>query len=156
MQHVQTCMLLQPDHLLLGYRSSQDNEKDVLWSSFFQSKHFQLGHKPVTHMQYLFYYARSFNQPIGTWDTSHVIYMHYMFFQAKAFNQNLETWDTSFVTHMHSMFCKAKSFNHTLNRWNFSNVVNTTGMLYKAAAYSHVIPIDLDPLVVFDSKWEQV
>ena len=41
--------------------------------------------------------ANTFNQPIGSWNTSSVIGMNRMFLQAKAFNQDINKWNISLV-----------------------------------------------------------
>ena len=47
-------------------------------------------------------------------DTSHVTDMSFMFFRAKSFNQPIASWDTSKVTNMGSMFRRAESFNQPI------------------------------------------
>ena len=47
--------------------------------------------------------------------------MNWMFYGAISFNQPLNNWDVSNVTNMWSMFKNASSFNQPLNNWNVSN-----------------------------------
>ncbi len=62
----------------------------------------------VTNMEYMFYGASSFNQPLEKWDVSNVTDMGYMFYGARSFNQPLERWNVSNVTDMGYMFHGAK------------------------------------------------
>ncbi len=78
----------------------------------------------VWDMAYVFNNAKSFNQPIGDWDMSHVTKLAGAFAGASSFNQNINNWDVSNVTNLDQTFLDAAVFNQPLNNWNISNVTS--------------------------------
>jgi surface protein len=83
----------------------------------------------VTNMVSMFFNATSFNQPIGSWDVSSVTNMVNMFNGAGSFNQVLALWQTLNVTSMSSMFNNATSFDQSIGTWDVTSLTNATGML---------------------------
>ena len=90
----------------------------------------------VTNMEYMFYKATAFNQPLNEWDTSSITNMQGLFSGASSFNQPINGWNTSNVTNMKTIFYKAILFNQPLNHWNTSDVVNMQSLFYGAKAFN--------------------
>jgi surface protein len=76
----------------------------------------------MTDMSSLFTSATTFNQNIGSWDTSRVTIMESMFQNATIFNQNIGSWDTSKVTNMNKMFQNATIFYQNISGWIVTSV----------------------------------
>ena len=93
----------------------------------------------VTHMGWMFRAREDFNQDISKWDTSNVTAMFAMFYDASSFNQNIGEWDTSNVTHMNYMFFGASSFNQDIGEWDTSNVIETAAMFWGASEFNQNI-----------------
>ena len=93
----------------------------------------------VTDMRGMFAEAKSFNQPIGNWETSNVADMHCMFREAKSFNQPIGNWNTSNVTNMAGMFSKATSFNQPIGNWDTSKVTSMSTMFSRAKSFNQPI-----------------
>jgi surface protein len=90
----------------------------------------------VTNMSSLFEDAFTFNQNIGSWDTSNVTTMSRMFNGASEFNQDISAWNTAKVTNMINIFYGASTFNQPLNSWNTSQVAYMTQMFTRTASFN--------------------
>ena len=98
----------------------------------------------VEDMSFMFQFAVSFNQFIGTWDTSRANNMTSMFQGARVFNQRIDQWNTSRVVGMNGMFASATAFNQNINnagggRWDTGLVTNMGAMFQEARAFNGII-----------------
>ncbi|MHA2100927.1 MAG: BspA family leucine-rich repeat surface protein [Candidatus Kariarchaeaceae archaeon] len=97
----------------------------------------------VTNMSGMFWFARSFNQPIGNWDVSRVIDMENIFHgewnNPSSFNQPIGDWDVSSVTTMRDMFNWASSFNQPIGDWDVSSVTTMRFMFNGAGSFNQPI-----------------
>ena len=115
------------DNTTLAAKSASDTDWDRVVTSL------------VTDMSELFDNQTSFNQNIGSWDTSNVTNMYRMFKDALAFNQNIGNWDVSNVTSFADMFLNASSFNENISSWDLSSAQNTREMFNGASAFNQPI-----------------
>ena len=97
----------------------------------------------VTNMKFMFHGNNYFNQSISDWDTSNVSNMANMF-RSTSLVQPIGSWNTSKVTEMQSMFAYTPfnqpiNYNSVTNAWNTANVTNMEYMFSGAASFNQNI-----------------
>jgi surface protein len=86
-------------------------------------------------MSNLFFNAALFNQPLSTWDVSHVTNIGHIVQGALDFNQDIGAWDVSSVTNMAYTFYNAPKFNQDISGWDVSKVTNMVRILERASSF---------------------
>jgi surface protein len=97
----------------------------------------------VTNMKSMFHGNNYFNQSISDWDTSNVSNMANMF-RSTSLVQPIGSWNTSKVTEMQFMFAYTPfnqpiNYNSVTNAWNTANVTNMEYMFSAAASFNQNI-----------------
>ena len=84
----------------------------------------------MTSFEGLFFYNRTFNGNVTTWDTSNVTtfksaFQVSEFDGAGLFNQDISKWNTSNVTNMDYFLSNQLQFDQDISGWNVDNVIMT-------------------------------
>jgi surface protein len=80
--------------------------------------------------------ATSFNQNIGSWDTSLVDDMGGMFRNARLFAGDLSNWDTSSLRNLRNTFWGAAAFNSDIGNWTTSQIVDMANLFKGASVFN--------------------
>ena len=90
----------------------------------------------------MFYGAKFFNRPIGSWNMNKATNIGGMFEATFAFNQSLSNWERvdstlANVTNMSAMFNSAIIFNQDISKWNVGKVTSFASMFGGAIAFTN-------------------
>ncbi|WP_422105423.1 BspA family leucine-rich repeat surface protein [Winogradskyella sp.] len=72
------------------------------------------------------------NDTFNQWDVSNIESMEFMFWEATSFNQPLDQWEVGNVTSMREMFVGATSFDQDLGSWDISSLTDAEDMFLNA------------------------
>lgn len=80
--------------------------------------------------------AATFNQELGSWDTSNLMDARRLFKAATSFKDgSISSWDVSRMVNLDEMFSGASSFNGDLGNWNLTNVKSLRQMFAGADSF---------------------
>ena len=136
---IQRCIVFQSANWRLEYKLSNKGIPNIQDASTFNQPIGSWNTSSIFDMGLMFSGASSFNQPIGDWNTSSVTSMYNMFSGASSFNQPIGDWNTSSVTNMIMMFSGAISFNQPIGDWNTSSVKDMDQMFSGASSFNQPI-----------------
>ncbi len=106
----------------------------------------------VISLQQMFY-NKSFNQPIGYWDTSNLTSLRDTF-SSSSFNQDLSNWDTSNVEDMMGTFAETP-FNQDIGGWDTSSAHTLGAMFAYAGAFDQDIGAwTIHPLATMEGMFD--
>lgn len=80
--------------------------------------------------------AASFNQELGSWDTSNIVDARRLFAAARSFNDgSIASWDVSRMVNLDGMFFGASSFNGDLRDWSLTSAKSLRQMFAEAGSF---------------------